>query len=157
MRTFIFILSLLTFIGCKEQKTEQMDIYKELQNIITDSSETKKVIGLYISDGVCSECINQELINIKERADLESNLVIIGAYPNKKLFNSCISNMNPQKKVFVDLKKDQYGFFNEHKNVFYFYYNRQDKEVSRIFYPDPCDIHRTFKYYDELEKLTKNP
>ena len=110
----------------------------------------EKVLILFLAEGMCSECINQEFMNLKEQEKLLDCLVVVGVFSNKRIFNSCVNSLKPKMKVFYDVK-NLTANENLPANPIYLIYNRKLNRVSDIFYPQACRITQTLEYLKNLK------
>lgn len=110
----------------------------------------EKVLILFLAEGMCSECINQEFMNLKEQEKLLDCLVVVGVFSNKRIFNSCVNSLKPKMKVFYDVK-NLTANENLPANPIYLIYNRKLNRVSDIFYPQACRITQTLEYFKNIK------
>ena len=144
MKYLALILFTTTIFGCSKNVTLENKVCDRLnQENITTS------LSLFISEGMCSECINTEFKNIKENRVIMNSLIIVGAFSNKRHFNACVNSIDsedlPIKKVFInksDLEGIQLNF-----SPFYFIYHGDSNSISDKFHPTICDRASTIKYF----------
>lgn len=150
---FLFISALICIgiSGCKKDVSRSFRPEKFLPKILKNEDITQgKVLVLFLAEGMCSECINQEFINLKEQKKLLDHLIVVGIFSHKRIFNSCVNSLKPNMKVFYDVKLLA---ANESlpSNPVYLIYDRKQNRVSDIFYPQACRIAQTLEYFKNIK------
>jgi hypothetical protein len=133
---------------CSEKDKGMGDIL--LENLSENEAQTSLV--LFISEGMCSECIMSEFINLKENAGKIKSLTVVGAFANVRHFHACVNAMNYEgniKKVYINTSKTKK--IQLPKGTFYVLYKREANSLSEIFYPQSCERDATVKYYISLQ------
>ena len=101
---------------------------------------------------MCSECINKELLNIKECDWIGEHLIVCGMFSNKRFFNSIINSFNIKSTVYIS--KDMTIDKIEHRNMpFYAFYDAKSHLLSQIMYPEPCNAQKTINYYESFREI----
>jgi hypothetical protein len=101
---------------------------------------------LFIMEGACSECINVEFQNIRENHEHINSLTVVGAFSNKRSFNSCANSIvfdKPLQKVFMDIA--EFEGIKTASHLFYLFY--EDGSFSNVFSPQACARNLTTDYY----------
>ena len=156
MKTIGLFIILLTGMmwGCrdvsKHDNTFKMESFV-LNVLKNEDVGLEKKLVLFIAEGMCSECINKEFMNLKEQKDMQDHLVVIGMFSNKRLFMACVNSLNLKNKaVFYDSKllASQAGI---PQNPIYMVYDRKQGIVSDVFTPQPCRIPLTLEYFKNIK------
>lgn len=152
MKIFLVIIFIFTFIGCKNaEKSTSFDVKKFVSEFLkSDSIPKEKFLVLLISEGMCSECINKEFINLKEHRKVLDNIIVVGIFTNKRYFLSSVNALKPKMKIFCDFQKVNQKVVIQ--NPLYFVYDKQKEQVSNIFTPNPCRIASTFEYLKNVKE-----
>ena len=154
MSKYIYFLVLITFIGSCKNSNEKKTI--NVESIITDelqkiNLEEDKYLILFISEGMCPECINKEFINIKQSAWISNYLIVCGMFSNKRYFYSSINSINVKHAAYIN--EDIIVEHIEQNNMpFYSIYDTKSHHLSQIMYPEPCDSSKTIEYYKGFMK-----
>jgi hypothetical protein len=100
---------------------------------------------------MCSECISQELNNIKNMFPAgEKKIVIIGVFEKKRHYVSTVNSIsNSCVPIYVNI--GDCTVKNLPKTPFYCHFNVRDKVISNVFYPQPCDTDRTCDYLRKMK------
>jgi hypothetical protein len=146
MKHLLLILFGLFIFGCNTKSDVPIGniICKNLQKQNTYIS-----LSLFISEEMCSDCINTEFKNIKEYGELINSLVIVGSFSNKRHFESCVNSIIFDKPIQKVLIKSEVG---SRFKPFYFIYHSDSNSISDIFYPTSCDRALTVNYYSSVKK-----
>jgi hypothetical protein len=145
MKYLVFILFISLIFSCNTKNIT-------IENKICEKFKQENIatsFSLFISEGMCSECINTEFQNIKENSEIMNSLIIVGVFSNKRHFNACVNSIDsenlPIKKVLInnlELNGIPLNF-----SPFYFIYHSDSNSVSDKFHPTICDRVSTIKYF----------
>lgn len=148
MKIYILILIcvLVSCINKSENKTKQLTPIELIVNKLSEKDRPKPCFVLYVSEGMCAACINQELMNVAKDSIIFHNIHVLGSFSNQRYFNSFTNSIDESRKIFsnVILEKDL--------DIFYGIYEEGQKKISNIFHPEVCDPKRTFEYYETVKK-----
>ena len=147
MKRLLIILAVCLLYSCSIKRQEQkVDLVPLLTQTLDDSLKEKgeNLLCMFISDDMCSACVEKEFINIKT-ADIPVTLV--GLYNDKRVFASSTSQLSWGNVIFIKREEKHSKIIPQ---VIYFIYNPKEKTCSEIFYPDPCDETRTFTYFQKI-------
>jgi thioredoxin-related protein len=142
----VLLLSLFFTVNCVPYNTHKTTLHILQDRLSGEKHKTSLV--LFISESMCSECVNIEFQNIKENKDNIKYLTIIGSFEQKRHFDACIASLTSYgitlEKIYINTKeiKEIISF------PFYFFYNSNTISLSDIFYPEPCAKDVTVKYYN---------
>lgn len=136
---------------CVKQKEDSIEKYI-LEILSNRKIENEENLVLYISENMCSECINKELVNISEDSLILSNLIIIGAFTNKRLFMANVSTIKSVNKIHILLTEDNMKILNN-SPVMYCMYRMNEESLSEYFYPRPCSETLTKEYFDRIKEI----
>jgi hypothetical protein len=149
----VIVLSLL--MGCSRVKTDNTDFKQELENIIIkeliQNGIKKNTPILFVAEGMCSECINREFINLKNDSSLFKSVVIVGLFSKKRYFTSSIGNLTGVNNIYINKNHIDSGAVKD-SFLFYSIFDVESSKLTNIFYPDPCDVSSTLKYYRVLKE-----
>jgi len=115
---YIFIIIILLFPCCKNKKTTEIEIDDLIKKELNSSNlPAGKYIVMFITEQGCSDCITKEFININQHEKLYDNLIILGAFSNKRHFYSSISTISFYRAFLLNLEIIQNN--NIQNNIFY--------------------------------------
>jgi hypothetical protein len=146
MKKILFIFFIAIFSGCNDT-VKKGDINETINKLMMENNYQSSLI-LFVSEKMCSECINKELINIQNNREIIENLVIIGVFPHERYFYSFVNRLKPVNTLYIKSSEINISTVN---NVFYCVYDSKTKSISTIFYPDPCDEEKTCQYYETVK------
>lgn len=150
---FTLALICIGLSGCNKNVSDSFKPEEFFPRILKNENIIpEKIFVLYLSEGMCAECINKEFMNLKECDKLLNNIAVVGVFSNKRIFNSCVNSLKPKEKFFYDMKDLKEGE-ELPLNPIYFVYDREKKEISDVFYPQPCRIVQTFEYFKNIETV----
>ncbi|NDV46527.1 hypothetical protein D0T49_05655 [Paludibacter sp. 221] len=155
MKKIIILLCCILFlIYCRNTKSnEYSKFHQKLLSILVEVPEQEKNhLVLYLSEGMCADCISKELQNIQEHTEATKNLIIIGAFQNQRHF---LSTINIIKSDFTKIhilidKTNKSDAIYENQELQYLIYDSKNKKIISWFYPISQDKNRTIKYFKEL-------
>ncbi len=154
MNKYIYIAILAIFCCCKNIREENI---ASIEPVITNELdriklEEKKYLVLFISEGMCSECINREFMNIKQNEWFGQHLIVFGIFSNERYFKSMVNPINTYMNLYVseDHITDE---INRENGPFYVIYDTESLLMSHKMYPDPCDVQKTIEYYETVKKI----
>jgi hypothetical protein len=150
-RILLLATALLSMISCHKGVT--------IQTIIADAlGEARELspytLVLYISERMCSTCINEEIINIRQNSTIENKIIVVGVFSNKRNMYSTLNDLDlGSRAIFVDAKK---VMPTEEKAPQYFIYNKEYRVFSAQFVPSSCNPQKTMDYYEDAIKIIQN-
>jgi hypothetical protein len=150
----IFAFLLLSACKKSEKDTEEKLEDALINGLIDCNIQLKsKSLLLFISEGMCSECINKEFMNLRNDSIFGDNVdvIVIGIFSKKRHFLSTVNHLPRAKKIFIDKNTINKDVFAKGVVVFYSVYDKQSKQLTNIFYPDPCDQLSTLQYYKTIK------
>lgn len=154
---FISVLFCISISGCKKSISQSFNPEKMFLKILKNEKiNPEKMLVLFLAEGMCSECINKEFMNLKEQEKFLDHLLVVGVFSNERIFNSCVNSLKPKMKIFYDVKKLSV----EEKlpaNPIYFVYDQRQNQISDIFYPQACRISQTLEYYKNIKPAIRIP
>lgn len=151
MRKLILIPILFLLLhGCSRPVSEQSFMIGVLERENLADSNT---LILYISQGMCSECINKELINLNENNDIAENTVIVGSFPNKRHFLASVSSVMVKRKIFIPEDKMPEVSFAAERQPHYLLYVASAHSFGQLYYPVDCSPERTLEYYRNIRPM----
>ena len=145
----------LCLLSCNSAYEKRQNAFKSaLSEILLeeDDSNKKLCIVLFVSrDHMCAECIKKEILNIKDNSWIEENIVIMGISQNKREFISNLSTINPRK--IITIKDADNNHVYDHQLMQYLLFDKENKRIIHIFYPQPCEEAATIDYFESVKKL----
>jgi hypothetical protein len=147
---FICLLFVAFLFGCRT--SELPDVYVWLQNELSGnhvSSTEKNFLVLFVSEGMCSDCINKEIININQ-SNFSKPILIVGVFERNRYFQSII-NVISDECISLFINTEKYIPKRLPLQPFYSVFDYQTKTVTRIFYPQPCEPQETLQYLREVD------
>ncbi len=153
IRIFFISAFVICFCCCsnpKEKTTENIEtrIIQELDQLNLDN---QKYPIWFISEGMCSECITKELINIKENEWVNKQLIVLGIFSNKRHFHSIINSIHVYKTIYIDTETSK-ELINQRSSPFYAIYDAEKSILLNRMNPDPCNAQKTIEYYENIKK-----
>lgn len=113
---------------------------------LTDSS----ALILYVAQGMCAECINKELINLKEHPEIARNTVIIGSFANKRHFLASVASAKVKRRIFVPANEMSNIDFAVYMQPHYMLYVASSRTFEQPYYPADCSTEKTIEYYRDI-------
>jgi len=151
MKNFSIIITLFLFYSYSTKKQEKNvrdhNLIQLLTQVLVDSlkENQKNMLFIFISDNMCSGCIEKEFLNIKS-ADIEVSL--IGLFYKKRIYAATARQITWVRDIFIQREE-------KHSNVipliFYFVYNPKEKTCTELFFPEPCNEAETFSYFQKIK------
>jgi hypothetical protein len=145
---FVIIAALLC--SCAGEKQYDFDLISLITQTIGEKQKgnDKNLLCIFVSDNMCSACIEKEFINIKSDS---IPVTMIGIFGNKRNFISSTNQISWENLIFIERKEQHKGIIIS--KPFYFIFNSEDKTCSEIFYPNPCDEGKTFDYFRKIRDI----
>lgn len=143
---FFFIAILLSSCtGNKKPQNEEAVIIQLLKNELASGQSH---LCLLITEGMCTECIIQEYMIIKNQGN-DVPIVLIGLFSNKRIFLASTEMIPATQRIFVNAQHLQIKFSEQ---PMYFIYDNTLQEISNIFYPESCNEESTLNYFQKIKK-----
>ena len=148
-----FVLFAILIISC-DNLSRKPD---SLETLICEKLKTENIgnsLIFYISEGMCSSCIDAEIQNLKNNDKMMDQLVVVGFFSSKRHFRACansISHLKPIKKIFINILETDSSILKE--SPFYFLYHQESNSYSNYFQPQPCNSDLTAEYFELIEAI----
>lgn len=150
MKRFFYFIAVCVLFSCSTKKTEQkVDLIQLLNQTLDESikKEEKNLLCMFISDNMCSSCVEKEFLNIKSA---NNKITLIGIFENKRNYVSSINSLSWENEIFI-IRREEHSHIIP--RIFYFIYKPEEKICSDFFYPDPCKEAETFIYFQKISKV----
>ncbi|WP_313381509.1 hypothetical protein [Proteiniphilum saccharofermentans] len=134
----------------KTDRTDKTVLNEDMENIIinelVNSGVQKNSPILFIAEGMCSDCITKEFINLKNDSILLNSIIVVGLFSKQRYFTSSIGNLMNVRNIYIN---SNYVDSKDKKNDYLFYsiYDEKSSKLTQLFYPDPCDVSLTIDYF----------
>lgn len=147
---FISIIVCIGVSGCKKDNSQSFSPENFFPKILkSEKFIQEKTLILFLAEGMCSECINKEFMNLKEQGKLLDNIVVVGVFSNKRIFDSCVNSLRPKTKIFCNMMS-----LPENEKLpqspIYLIYEQKRNRISDIFYPQACRVSQTLEYFKNI-------
>jgi hypothetical protein len=151
----IYIILLIILCGCNTS-SDSTDRYIWLQKKLhrADISTKRYSLILFVSEKMCSECINKEYININQSI-FSKPIIIVGVFEKKRYFQSCV-NVISKKYDILYINNQEYRLRKLPEQPFYCIFDNQTQTVTNIFWPNPSEPEKTLQYLQEVDSEYKN-
>jgi hypothetical protein len=149
---FYFVILIALLYSCAGEKQHDFDLISLITQTLSEKIKIKEsdknLLCIFVSDNMCSACIEKEFINIKSDS---IPVTIIGIFGNKRNFISSTNQISWENSIFIERKEQHKGIIIS--KPFYFIFNFKEKNCTEIFYPDPCNEEKTLSYYQKIINL----
>jgi len=151
----LFIIG-MCLLSCNNthSKSKNNNLKSILFEILHEKDDSKKNISLILfipNEHLCSECLNKEILNIKNNQWIEENTIIIGVSKNRREFLSNFKTINPLKIITINETDYKHIFY--YQAIQYFLFDKEKKLVFSFFYPQPCDESATIEYFESVKRM----